>query len=245
MPVTLDNGRLRAEFDPLGAQLISLQDARGTQYIWHADPALWGRHAPNLFPVIGRLKDGQYTLAGETYSIPPHGFARDSVFTVAGQTDTSVSFRLTDTEETRAVYPFSFVLTIAYSLEENCLLKSCTVENPSDRVLLYELGGHDGYRVPLEAGETMADYAIRLPGVEELKPYGMDPTGLITPQGGLLPSERGTDCPHPLRLRPGHRHSGPPAPAPGQPGGQGGPGAGSGGLPRLPLSGALDPGQAL
>lgn len=191
MPVTLDNGRLRAEFDPLGAQLTSLRDACGTQYIWHADPAVWGRHAPNLFPVIGRLKDGQYTLAGETYSIPPHGFARDSVFTVAGQTDTSVSFRLTDSEETRAVYPFSFALTIAYSLEENCLLKSCTVENFSDRALLYELGGHDGYRVPLEAGETMADYAIRLPGVEELKPYGMDSTGLITPREASFPLNGG------------------------------------------------------
>lgn len=191
MTVTLQNGRLRAEIDTLGAQLTSVQDVHGTEYIWQADPAVWGRHAPNLFPFIGRLKDGQYTLDGETYAISAHGFARDSEFTVASESDTSVSFRLTDSEATRKVYPFPFVLTITYTLEENRLRKACTVENPSDRELLYEFGGHDGYRAPLEAGEAMADYSIRLPGVETLEPYGMDPTGLLTPKEASFPLEEG------------------------------------------------------
>lgn len=191
MTVTLQNGRLRAEIDPLGAQLTSVRDAHGTEYIWQADPAVWGRHAPNLFPFIGRLKDGQYTLDGETYAISAHGFARDSEFTVAQQSDTSVSFRLTDSEATRKVYPFPFVLTITYALEDNRLLKACTVENPSARELLYEFGGHDGYRAPLEPWEAMADYSIRLPGAETLEPYGMDPTGLLTPKEASFPLEEG------------------------------------------------------
>lgn len=191
MIVTLQNGRLRAEFDTLGAQLISLKDTQGTEYIWQADPKVWGRHAPNLFPFIGRLQNGQYTVGGETYSISSHGFARDTEFAVAEQSDTRVSFRLTDSEETRKVYPFSFVLTIAYALEDNRLLKSCTVENRSDVELFYEFGGHDGYRAPLEAGETMADYAIRLQSVETLEPYGMDPAGLLTPKEASFPLEEG------------------------------------------------------
>ena len=191
MTVTLDNGRLRAEFDTLGAQLTSVRDNSGAEYIWQADPAVWGRHAPNLFPFIGRLKDGQYTLDGETFAISAHGFARDSEFAAEERTDTRVSFRLTHSEQTRQVYPFPFVLTITYTLEDNRLVKSCTVENPGNRELLYELGGHDGYRAPLEAGETMADYAIRLPGVEVLEPYGMDPAGLLTPKGASFPLEEG------------------------------------------------------
>lgn len=191
MTVTLQNGRLRAEIDTLGAQLTSVQDVHGTEYIWQADPAVWGRHAPNLFPFIGRLKDGQYTLGGETYAISAHGFARDSEFTVAEQSDTSVSFRLTDSEATRKVYPFPFVLTITYALEDNRLLKACTVENPSARELFYEFGGHDGYRAPLEPGEAMADYSIRLQGAETLEPYGMDPTGLLTPKEASFPLEEG------------------------------------------------------
>ena len=191
MIVTLDNGRLRAEIDTLGAQLTSVRDAHGTEYIWQADPAVWGRHAPNLFPFIGRLKDGQYTLEGDAYSISAHGFARDLEFAVAEQGKARAVFRLTDTEETRRVYPFSFALTIAYALEENRLLKACTVENPSDRVLFYEFGGHDGYRAPLEEGESMADYSIRLPGVEALHPYGMDSTGLLTTKEAVFPLEAG------------------------------------------------------
>ena len=191
MIVTLENGRLRVELDTLGAQLSSVRDTGGTEYIWQADPSIWGRHAPNLFPFIGRLKDGRYTLDGEEYAISTHGFARDREFSVAERTDASVSFRLTDSEETRRVYPFPFVLTITYTLEENRLLKACTVENSSDRTLFYEFGGHDGYRAPLEEGETMADYAIRLPGVETLEPYGMDPTGLLTPKEASFPLEEG------------------------------------------------------
>lgn len=191
MTVTLKNSRLQAKFDTLGAQLTSVRDTRGDEYIWQADPAVWARHAPNLFPFIGRLKDGAYTLAGERYAISSHGFARDLEFAVAEQSDTCVSFRLTDTAETRKVYPFSFVLTLTYTLEDNRLLKACTVENPSDQVLFYEFGGHDGYRVPVELGEGMADYAVRLPGVEVLRPYGMDPSGLLTPKEAAFPLEQG------------------------------------------------------
>ena len=46
--------------------------------------------------------------------------------------------------------------------------------------MLYELGGHDGFRTPLEPGETMADYAVTISGVEELCPYGMDSRCMLT-----------------------------------------------------------------
>lgn len=187
MIVTLENGRLRVELDTLGAQLSSVRDTGGTEYIWQADPSIWGRHAPNLFPFIGRLKDGRYTLDGAEYAISPHGFARDMEFAVAEREASRASFRLTDSPETREVYPFPFVLTLAYTLEDNRLVKSCTVENPSSRVLLYEFGGHDGYRAPLEEGETMADYTLCLPGLDTLRPYGMDAAGLLTPGEAAFP----------------------------------------------------------
>ena len=66
MTVTLRNALLTVEIDDLGAQLCSVQNAQGTEYIWQADPAIWGRHAPLLFPVIGRLRDGQYIHRGKT-----------------------------------------------------------------------------------------------------------------------------------------------------------------------------------
>ena len=79
---TIQNRHLAVQVDDLGAQLCSVRSPDGTEYIWQADPAIWGRHAPLLFPVIGRLQDGQYTLDGQVFSIPIHGFARDSLFQV-------------------------------------------------------------------------------------------------------------------------------------------------------------------
>ena len=66
MMVTLKNTHLTVEIDDLGAQLCSVKSPEGTEYIWQADPAIWGRHAPLLFPVIGRLQGGQYTYKGQT-----------------------------------------------------------------------------------------------------------------------------------------------------------------------------------
>lgn len=189
--VTLKNTRLTAEIDPVGAQLCSVRSAAGTEYIWQADPAVWGRHAPLLFPVIGRLKDGRYTLNGREYAISQHGFARDGLFEVLEEGPERAALRLTDSPETRAVYPFAFSLTVTYALEENRLVKSCRVENRSREVMYWELGGHDGFRAPLEAGEVMDDYAVVIPGAEELEPYGMDGSLMVTPKGARFPLDRG------------------------------------------------------
>ena len=180
MTITLKNELLTVTIDDVGAQLCSVVNTAGSEYIWQADPAVWGRHAPLLFPVIGRLKDGQYTVAGKPYSISAHGFARDSRFEVVEQSDTKVIFTLTDSPDTLKVYPFSFRLCVIYELSGNQLKKSCRVENRSAQDMYYELGGHDGFCIP--AGESMDDYAIVLPGLEPITPYGMDAQCMITPK---------------------------------------------------------------
>ena len=191
MTYTLSNDLLTVSIQDAGAQLCSVRSAGGTEYLWQADPAVWGRHAPLLFPLIGRLQDSQYTLDGRAWSISTHGFARDAQFQVSEQGPTTLSFQLEDSEETRRVYPFSFVLTVTYTLEGSRLTKAHRVENRSAVPMLYELGGHDGFRTPLEPGETMADYAVTISGVEELRPYGMDSRCMLTIGEARFPLEGG------------------------------------------------------
>lgn len=69
--------------------------------MWQADPEIWGRHAPVLFPVVGRLKDDQYTYDGKIYHMGQHGFARDAQFTVEEQDDKHIVFLLTSNEDTK------------------------------------------------------------------------------------------------------------------------------------------------
>ena len=188
MTVTLKNEFLTVLIEDKGAQLCSVRNAAGTEYIWTADPAVWNRHAPLLFPVIGRLQGGEYTVHGRTYHISSHGFARDSVFTVAEATDTRAVFTLTHSEETKAVYPFSFLLTVVYELDGCQLKKHFTVENLDQQVMYYELGGHDGFTAPHAPDQTMDDCAILLPGYDDgFTPYGMDEACMITPKGDKLP----------------------------------------------------------
>ena len=191
MSIILHNDRLTAVIDEVGAQLCSVKNAAGTEYIWQADPAVWGRHAPLLFPVIARMRDGQYTHGGKVWNIASHGFARDSRFEVVETAADRAVFRLTHSEATLSVYPFPFVLTVTYTLADNRLVKTCRVENPGDGALLYELGGHDGFIAPLEEGAAMDDYAVVIPGLEAITPYGMDASNTLTPKSVTYPLEGG------------------------------------------------------
>ena len=74
----LENERFRVEINEFGAELTRFTSKKdGTEYVWKGDPAAWKRHAPILFPIVGRLKDKTYTVDGRPYEITQHGFGRD------------------------------------------------------------------------------------------------------------------------------------------------------------------------
>ncbi|RHS32369.1 hypothetical protein DWV55_11650 [Butyricicoccus sp. AF10-3] len=59
----LENERFRVEINEFGAELTRFTSKKdGTEYVWKGDPAAWKRHAPILFPIVGRLKDKTYTV---------------------------------------------------------------------------------------------------------------------------------------------------------------------------------------
>lgn len=182
MNVILKNEVLTVVIEDAGAQLASVKNAAGDEYIWKGDPTIWGRHAPLLFPVISRLKDNQYILNGKTYTIPQHGFARNKVFRVEEATDSRAVFTLTEDESTLAVFPFPFKLTVVYELAGNDLKKSMTVENRGGETMFYEMGIHDGFTCPHDENESMADWAVVIPGEDTFEMYGMDDTAMITPK---------------------------------------------------------------
>ncbi len=119
--ITLKNQYLTVLINEFGAELTSVKDTSGLEYIWQADPSFWKRHAPILFPIVGRLKDNQYDYQGKTYQMTQHGFARDNQFKVESQLPTKVSLVLRPTDETLAKYPFKFELRIIYELVDHQL----------------------------------------------------------------------------------------------------------------------------
>ena len=147
---------LTVEIDSRGAELKSIVDADGTQRLWQGDKDLWEDQAPLLFPVCGRMTESRYLYNGTSYTIPPHGFARDCVFTLESSTVDKAVYLLTSNDNTRKVYPFDFELRVIYALTENSLAVTYTVNNKTDGDMYFSIGSHEGY---LCEGET-PDYNI-------------------------------------------------------------------------------------
>lgn len=149
--ITLQNPALLVEIAEQGAELHRLRRiTTGLDYLWPGDPASWSRQAPVLFPFVGRLKDDQYTYQGHVFHQTQHGFARDRRFTVVAQGPDWVELTLQDDAASHQVYPFAFQLTVTYRLVGAELAIAYTVTNPAPTTtLLYALGAHPGFRVPL------------------------------------------------------------------------------------------------
>ena len=74
MQFQLKNEKVRVVVDSMGAEMHSIQDAGGLEYLWRGQE-YWFKHSPNLFPFIGRLTDGSYKYKGKVYPMTLHGFA--------------------------------------------------------------------------------------------------------------------------------------------------------------------------
>ena len=62
-----------------GAELQSIR-FEGREYLWQGDPAYWGRRAPILFPIVGKVAGDLLRVDGQSYPMKQHGFARDAEF---------------------------------------------------------------------------------------------------------------------------------------------------------------------
>lgn len=177
--IQLRAGQAKAEIRPLGAQIVSYTAPDGREVIWQGDPAIWADHTPILFPVIGNVKDGTVIIDGKSYPITKHGFARRAMFTPVATGEDFVTLRLTESAETLAQYPFAFALEITYELTESGFRCRFTVENRSDCVMPFCVGGHPAFVVPMEEGAAFDDYQVIFPADETV-------TNLLCPGGQLI-----------------------------------------------------------
>ena len=170
MEITLKNGNSSAKIISKGAELKSYI-ANGKELMWCADEKYWGKTSPFLFPMIGNLKNGKTIIDGTEYAISKHGFARDNEFTVESYDETSAVFSLSENSKTLESYPFSFKVTITYTLNENNLIISYNVVNNSEKDMPYCIGGHpafacdkpfDSYKLVFEQNETVSSPIMNL-----------------------------------------------------------------------------------
>ncbi|EAC8502156.1 aldose 1-epimerase family protein [Listeria monocytogenes] len=165
--IKLENEVLLVEMKTAGAELTRIfHKDTGLEYLWNADSKFWGRHSPVLFPTVGRLVDDTYLVDGKQYHLGQHGFARDRDFQVIEQTENSVRFELDADEDSLAIYPYKFKLSIIYTIEKNTVAVSYEVENTDNKRIYFSIGAHPAFNLPLTDGTTFEDYYLDF-GTEE------------------------------------------------------------------------------
>jgi galactose mutarotase-like enzyme len=137
-----------ATITALGAELCSLKNAAGAELLWQAGPQ-WPRHAPLLFPIVGRLNNDELRYRGKTYVMTQHGSARDRLFRWAERGPASCSLVLDDDAETCSHYPFAFRLAVTYAVVNAELEVKIEITNTGDEILPASIGAHPAFNWPL------------------------------------------------------------------------------------------------
>ncbi len=180
MNATLRSAVLEIAVKPKGAELCSLKAADGTQYIWQADAAVWPRHAPILFPIVGRLASDKYTLGNRTYEMKQHGFARDCDFELAQKTSNTIGFRLASSAATRKVYPFDFTMWARYKLIGNALDVTYEVTNNGTNLMPFSVGAHPAFALSWNNTDTIEDYYLQFEVAENAATHFLNQDHLLS-----------------------------------------------------------------
>ena len=150
MTQTLKNDLITVIIDTHGAEIQSITDNRSQyQYLWQGDKAFWGRRSPVLFPLVGAVWNGRYSLDDKEFALGQHGFARDMDFEIMPDApENEAWFALGYDETTLAKFPRRFRLEIGYGLEGERLSVMWRVKNLDDRDMPFNIGAHPAFNLP-------------------------------------------------------------------------------------------------
>ena len=119
---SIENEFVKVVVNDQGAELWELWNKETKeQVIWDGRPEIWNRRTPILFPFVGRISGNAFHYQGKSWPMGQHGFARDMAFEMKEKGADYVVHELSANEETKAKYPFDFVLRITHRLDKNTL----------------------------------------------------------------------------------------------------------------------------
>ena len=181
MQATIHNEFLTLTVDTHGAEAVSLKNAAGEEMLWQADPAIWKRHAPILFPWTGKLVDGTFAAKGKTWKGGQHGFARDLEHTLLRAEGDTIQLELRADDAIKAErFPYDFVLTSTFRLEGKTVHHTLQVTNPGTEELRFGIGFHPAFNVPFDEKPTTTDYEFRFDRPESPVILDASPNGLLS-----------------------------------------------------------------
>ena len=176
---TIENEYLSLTVTTWGAQIKSVvRKCDNVEHMWQADPAVWGYHAPILFPHAGKVVDNKIEAKGKVYESGQHGFARLMEHEFVDQTADTIVLELCSSPETLEKFPYEFRLVSTFTLENDTVHHTLTVENLDSEVLPFGIGYHPAFTCPFDDKHVATDYELRFSEVESPicinnLPYGL------------------------------------------------------------------------
>jgi galactose mutarotase-like enzyme len=149
---------IELEVKLLGAEMISLKNSAKKNLLWEKDENHWNRIAPNLFPIVGKLKSDTYRFGEKKYSMKQHGFARDLEYEVCANKVNKLELVLRQTSETLAQYPFYFCFSVEYELVGNKIYVTYKTTNTGKETMPYSVGGHPGFSINLPINQFQLNF---------------------------------------------------------------------------------------
>lgn len=178
--IELKNEHIYVKINFKGAEISSFYNIKNrVEHIWQADPEVWARHAPILFPIVGQVKDGKYNVDGKQYSLGQHGFARDNEFELDEIAENKAVFKLKYNNDSLDIYPYKFCLKVIYTLENSKLLIEYIVDNIDDKDIYFSIGAHPGFTVPFNSDESFEDYYLEFNKPETTDILPLSESGLL------------------------------------------------------------------
>jgi galactose mutarotase-like enzyme len=188
----IENDLFKVAIRNQGGELTSFYNKKtGVEHLWQADPAVWGWHAPNLFPIVGQLIDNELLVDGQKYELPRHGFNRTSELLLLKSDEQSAWFSLPYCEKTLAKYPYKFDFQIHYDLIDDALRVTYKVINLDKKTIYFSVGAHPAFNVPFNPGEKHEDYYIEFEVDEKLETHLLSAEGTFNGEVEPVPTDKG------------------------------------------------------
>jgi galactose mutarotase-like enzyme len=189
----LENDKIQVTISSFGAELTKLYSKEtNLDYLWNGNAKFWKRHAPILFPIVGKLKNHTYFINKKKFYLPQHGFARDLDFKLIHQSELEATFELLFSDKTLEIYPYKFKLLVSYNLDNNKLTTTYKVENLDNKPILFSIGGHPAFKCPLVKESSFSDYYIEFENEESPLLYSLNKVNglrIETPSKTELPKQ--------------------------------------------------------
>lgn len=195
MEYEIKNNFLTVRISTKGGELRSIRDAEGREYLWQGDEATWQDRGPNLFPYMGRMTDKTYTCEGKEYHMEIHGFLIYSEMELVSRAEDTLVMKLEASDFTREQYPFEFRVEIRWRLVENSLEMTWTVDNLDSRTMYFGVGGHPGFRMPVDEGLDLEDYRLDFGSSKEIRREKLSGGGHMLDEDEPFPLEEGRYLP--------------------------------------------------